>query len=93
MTEPVQTRDEPGGQVQARLQQLGIVDSLRTLPGHERKFVYEALEVAHKRDIADHDILAGARYLQDLADVRSKYNPSDPVAGVLRRAATALVHT
>ena len=94
MTDQVQTRDEPAAQVRARLEQLGVTDSLRTLQGWQRAFVYDALEVAHKRHIADHDnTLAGARYLQDLADVRCKVNPADPLARVLHRAATAMVHT
>ena len=85
--DPVQTRDEPAAQVRSRLEQLGVHDDLRNLAGWQRVFVYDALEVAHKRHIADHDgSLAGARYLQELADVRASFDKHDPLAAILRRA-------
>jgi hypothetical protein len=92
--DPVISRDEPAAQVRTRLEQLGVFDDLRGLAGWQRAFVYDALEVAHRRDLSDQGgTLAGARYLQELGDVRVRANRNDPVAAVLHRAATALVHT
>jgi hypothetical protein len=91
--ENMQSRDEPADQVRSRVEQLGVYDDLRTLAGWQRAFVFEALSVAHCRDLEHHDgTLAGARYLQDMADVRAKVNSQDPLVAVLNKAATAMVH-
>ncbi len=89
------TRDESGSTVRSRLEQIGVTDDLGRLAGWQRSLIYDALEVAHKRDLSDHDTLAGSRYLQDVADAytRSRPNPTDRlVVDILERAATALVH-
>lgn len=92
MTEPVQTRDEPGVVVRARLEQMGVLAELDRLPGWQRGIVHDALDVARHRDRHDTDrTLAGARYLEEMAEVYERGGGKGPLVGILRRAATAHV--
>jgi hypothetical protein len=96
MTEPLQVRDEPATTVRARLERLGVLDDLARLPGWQRGIVHDALDVAHVRDRRDDEqTLAGARYLEDMAEVYRAAQPKRPnlLADVLHRAATAHLTT
>ena len=91
----IQTRDEPANTIRTRLDALGVYDDLAKLPGWQRAFIFEALSAAHVRDRGDHDTLAGARYLQDLADTYARARPNNSdrlVVDILQRAATSHVH-
>ena len=89
MTEDLQTRDEPGEAIQARLERTGVLADLARLPGHQRAICHEALERAHVLDRSHH--LGGAKWLTEIADGYQRGGGHDQLVGVLRRAADAMV--
>jgi hypothetical protein len=87
LTDLIQTREERGDRIRARLGGVGVISRLAGLEPAERARALEYLEAAHTADRKEN--LGGARLLDEAA--RSLDTPG-PISLVLRRASHAFVH-
>jgi hypothetical protein len=89
MTTPMQSRDEPGRQIRARLSAdaVAAIRNANLKPG-ERARVLEAVQEAITQDRHDEEVLGGARHLARTARLLDTPNRLAPV---LDRLATTFV--